>query len=350
MTTLQYDNKAKWDSPSRFVNANPVSVVAGEHQGKYIVPIDFLAPYVVEGSFENESLRSSLEILPIYDLSPEDILGVAVTPPPPPPPYSFPIGSLGYHVSNQIESRLPGKQQSIFSTQNHITPSYVRNTNCWAYDINLTGVSPWNSNLGHQGGGVLVTARHMMATGHFVISDNSTVRFITQDNQIITRTIVKRVSIDGYNHIPDLAVYVLDEDLPSSISPLRILPNNYNEYLDHIYQGRPASLIIDQEEKANVADLIWLSHISLFGTPSLIERFSFYENLIPGDSGSPAFLIINGEAVFISSDTAAGAGLGSFVTYYQSTINEMIQQVDQLAGVNTGYALSVVDLSEFPKV
>lgn len=348
--SLEYENKPKWNTPSRFVNANPILIQSGDYAGEYAVPSDFLLPDVVSGSVENELLRGLLEEFQTVDL-PSYIVNPSDPPPQPPIPPPFPgysPGTLGRHLVDSVDLRLPGKQKPLYSTQNHASPSYVRNVNCWAYGLDLTCVSPWNSHMGGLGGGVLVTNRHLLSVAHFPIQGDAQVRFITNDNQIITRTIIQRQGVTGDQYVPDFQIYLLDSDIPNTITSARILPSNYANYLNQINEGRPPVMVFDQEENCLVTDLFSLNQKFQCRNPVNSTRILFYEDLVAFDSGNPFFLIINNQLVILGSATNGGSGAGTFITSYIPTINQLIINVDALASISTGYTVQTIDLSGFP--
>ena len=72
--------------------------------------------------------------------------------------YIYPPGTVGRNASEAIDTRLVGKNPAsalaIFSTQDHGTQTYVRNTASWCYDLRqaMTCISPWYSLFGFKYG------------------------------------------------------------------------------------------------------------------------------------------------------------------------------------------------------
>lgn len=258
------------------------------------------------------------------------------------------IGSLAKEVNNAVDSRIVGLNAStakpIFSTQNHASPSYVRNSGCWVNDVNLTSISPWNSTEGINRAGVLISRRHIIFAAHYQINNGSTIRFVDNNNNIVTRTMVNKLTHPSYvPYYPDLTVGLLDSDVPNTINFVKILPQNWSNYLpslSNIY--RLPCLVLDQEEKALISELYDLDTYANFLSPTNLNRLAFFENVIIGDSGNPAFLIINGELVIITVWTHGGAGRGTSIVYHKDVINTMMSS---LAGTN--YSLTEIDLSGF---
>ena len=278
-------------------------------------------------------------------------------------------GSLGEHCSNNVDSLLNGSQTieangNIFDTQNHAAPTYTRNSDCWASSLDLTCISPWNSNASNRKAGTLVTARHIINAAHYEFPVGTVVRFITSDNQIVERTILSRKRHPDYSqsgYVPDFTIYTLDSDLPASIRPCKVLPSNWENYIseENLADTRIPALCLDQQEKALIGDL-FLNELRSYRTgfpehatiqlqyPVDSNRSTFRETIISGDSGNPAFLIVNGELVFFTVWTFGGAGKGTLISHYISEINQMITDADTLAGVSTGYTLTEANFSSFP--
>lgn len=258
---------------------------------------------------------------------------------------SYVSGSLAKSINDAVDSRISGKNpataKNIFSTQNHNTPSYIRNTGCWASDLNLTPISPWNSTGSNTRAGTLISPRHIIFAAHYPIDNNSSIRFIDSNNNIITRTMTNKLTHPSYSpYYPDISIGILDSDVPNTVGFVKILPSNWSSYLPSLdSKYRVPCLVIDQEEKALISELYSLTTSANFLIPTDSTRLSFYENIITGDSGNPAFLIINGELVIITVWTYGGSGAGTSIAYHKNAINTMM---NTLGG---GYSLTEVSLS-----
>lgn len=263
-------------------------------------------------------------------------------------------GSTKLNAISSIDTRItnvfPNSALNIFTTQNHASQIYVRNVNCWCYDIDdITCISPWNSTGGAQRAGTLITPRHIIFAAHYPIEVGATVRFVDKNNNVINRTMVARKTHPSYTpYFPDLTVGVLDEDVPPEIHFAKVLPNNW---MDRLPTGvnRVPSLTLDQQEKALITDVDSITPWRTNFIPPDInsQRYLFYEPKISGDSGNPAFLIINEELVILTVWTYGGAGGGTSITYFVNDINTLIHNVDILAGSVTGYTCTPIDLSSF---
>ncbi|MEM7203206.1 MAG: kelch repeat-containing protein [Planctomycetota bacterium] len=235
----------------------------------------------------------------------------------------------------------PATSLPIYSVQDFSTLTFVRNPSCWAASIDLTGLSPWNRAHANRRAGSLVSPRHVVFAKHYPLSTTSgsnDIAFVTSDNVTVVRQVV------GVTYpAEDIGVGVLDADVPSEIGFFRVLPRGWNASLRRTAQ-MPA-LHLDQEEKALVRDMLTTgpgASYSYHETPSDPLRQAFSEPLIGGDSGNPAFLLINGEAVLILTHHFATGG--PFYAFHRDVVNGAMTSLG-----GGGYQLSEVDFSSLPR-
>jgi hypothetical protein len=255
-------------------------------------------------------------------------------------------GSLAKDLNDGVDLRIAGTTASeskpIYSTQDHSGQNYVRNTDCWANDLDLTPISPWNSTGNNTRAGTLISPRHIIFAKHYQIATGATVRFIKSDGTVVNRTMTAKqtVSTDG----TDITIGVLDSDVPEGISFAKVLPDNWGDYLPNIDQRVPA-FFTDQQEKALVADVNFAydttSELFRFRYPVDDKRLEYSETLIGGDSGNPAFFIIDDELVILSCWWYGGAGSGPNILKYKSDINSI------MTSLGGGYQLTEVGLTSF---
>jgi hypothetical protein len=255
--------------------------------------------------------------------------------------------SVAREVSDAVDNRIAGLNPSlskpVYTTQNHTTSTYVRNSGCWVSDLDLTSISPWNSTSSNNMAGVLISRRHIIFAAHYQINNGATIRFVDNNNNVITRTMVNKLTHPNYSpYYPDITIGLLDSDVPPSIKFAKILPQNWKNYLPSVSSSfRLPCLVLDQEEKALISELYFLETSAAFKVPTDTVRSSFFENITLGDSGNPAFLIIDGELVIITVWTFGGAGAGTSIVYHKNAINTM------MASLAEGYSLTEIDLSSF---
>lgn len=252
--------------------------------------------------------------------------------------------NVGRSIDQRIINTTPAVGLQIFDIQSHNAnpPAYQRNINCWAADLDLTCISPWNSTGANKRAGTLISPRHIIFAAHYQISTGSTIRFVDKDNNLVTRTISATKAHPAYSpYYPDLVIGLLNEEVPPTISYAKVLPDDWSSYLPS-ETGLP-TLCLDQEEKALVTDLRYLNANgrSYFQAPTDSTRLGFHENKISGDSGNPAFLIIDSQLVILTVWTFGGAGSGTSITALKSDINTMMTE---LGG---GYQLTEINLTRF---
>lgn len=270
--------------------------------------------------------------------------------------------------------------KSLFTTKNDVTGVYVRNTNCWANDLDLTCVAAWhtiNTSAGNNGTATLITPRHVIFAAHAHFYKDDSIRFVTKDNVTIRRKIIGWwVNTDFQVHYPDLCVGTLDSDVPSTITPCEILPLNFSQYLADNGAGLP-SLFVDQNKNAIVNEIVNCKDSYPNDTHSFMcgenwnneNRAALYEGVEMGDSGSPSFVVLNGKLVLIGvcrsygpsgislahfgslPDKGYSASLANTLLDRTSSLNDLIQASDELIGSTnrgagitaTGYKVKLFD-------
>ena len=251
-------------------------------------------------------------------------------------------GSLAQNCSNFVDTAIlsatPLSAMPIFSTRNDSTATYVRNTLCWANSANLTCISPWNSNGGSQQSGTLISPQHIIFANHFTYPNGTSLRFVDKNNNIVTATLSTQARVGS----TDIQIGLLTTPVLSTISFSKVLPKNIATYLPSIsYTYTTPALATNQFKQALVDDLAQIVGSATFKMPQNTIRQSFYTNIIGGDSGSPAFLIINNQLVLVTCWNYGGAGSGpSLIDNYDSVNATM-------SALGGGYQLTDISLSSF---
>jgi len=272
------------------------------------------------------------------------------------------VGSARKALSDVIDGALsganPATQQLIYTSQDHVTPSYVRNNSFFLSSLvdALTCFSPWNSVGANRRAGTAITKRHAVLANHYKYGLGTAVRFITSDNTIVTRTVVQSARIFKNGLGTDAYMVLFDSDLPESITPCKLFPSNYTNYLPagadpSSYAAKDIPLLaIDQEEKGIVLDFHKRGFpleepAIIYNSPKLSGRLAFYESIIAGDSGNPLFAVIGSELWLMS--TFWGSYAGPFYGGMVPELNAMITALDTLQGDLTGYTVTEGDLSSY---
>ena len=284
---------------------------------------------------------------------------------------------LDEHIINNTDLRItspnhsePGHNSintiSAFKTFNEGTPSlgyadahYEWNRDCWAFNEALTCKAhfTWSDSgntyydspaIRRRFGPTLVTPRHALVAAHARVpaspATGNLVRYIASDGTFYTRRVI------GYRNLQnDLAVVLLDQDLPNDIRVAKVLPDDWEDYLDT--DSNVPVLGCDQESKALVRNLYSLAGPwASFSAPEQgSARAEYYETGISGDSTSPSLLLIGEDSVILSCTSWPSWG-GPSVFAQKAAINTAIQELNNEFNVTGAYSLEEVDLSEFPRI
>ena len=227
------------------------------------------------------------------------------------------------------------RESEVFLTQDHAAGVYVRNPNRILPEVDLTGMSPWNSNgNGVVRAGTLITPKHIGLANHFNVPNGTTMRFVAQDG-----TVHERVTVDSENIFRDLQVSTLDADLPSTIKPFKVLPENWRNFTDDQFFDFHVIFATDNEEKLITKRMnqSLLANGNISAVNHTLPPFSEYtESVETGDSGNPIFFIINGQPVYVSQWFGVTSGTPIYPHYAAVE-----------AYIGPDYSLDFIDLSGF---
>jgi len=237
------------------------------------------------------------------------------------------------------------------SSTDPINPIYIRNTSCWAKDIDTSPISIWNNGGGypepeHAGGsggtGLLITKRHLIFAQHFHVKPGKKLIFVDMNNNTYVRTLTNVQLVYRTYPYPtetDILIGILDSDLPNSITPMKIL--DPNKALDFIGMGsvRLPVFAMDVERKVYATELISLySNLGISDNPtnpSKIREFypyhpdTFGYGMSYGDSGNTCAFVYKNKLVHILHFYYPTGGPNDFICafYYINEINEVINQL-----------------------
>lgn len=256
-------------------------------------------------------------------------------------------GSLARHVVDQLTTLIAGKgtaNKPVFSQQDHTNGIYTRNLSCWAATLDLTAVSPWNSLGGATRAGTAITPRHIIQAHHYPLAVGNTIRFVTNANAVVTREVdaIQSITTGG----ADIQIALLDQALPSTISPVSFAPATLYDYLPSLVDWPVPLLAFDFSENALIVETNPERYTTAGSNPTAAftrnatgDFVPFTEPIIGGDSGNPIFLVIDGEPVLFSHWTSPTAGPA-----YHMLLTEIASALTSLGG---GYSLTTASLSAF---
>ena len=318
-----------------------------------------------------------------------------------------PIASLTDRSTQEIQALVGGLEpgpntKNIYTNYNNRNIGrFTRNDEFWGKDLKgITGISPYLKRepgsalptqrwLRHHG--VAITPRHILISRHVGfhnLTPGNKIGFIDKNNNSVERTMLGNVSgivpIEG-----DYNISVLDEDLPSNVEILRVMPTDIlsqipNSDLTRARVGatiRDGQIVSEGQElentyQVNLNGLLWGTNQEEEGIlfrgafakindsdSNTFNNSIYYYNknlgglasdgwggdIIVGDSSSPAFFIVNNEAVLagITSTALVGAGFTGGTNSIE-TLNSLIDRVDnEVLGFSTGYTVNPLSNSEF---
>jgi hypothetical protein len=106
---------------------------------------------------------------------------------------------------------------------------------------------------------------------------------------------------------------------------------------------------LDREEKALVRELDSLDDNlkTVCRVPTGETRLTFYETIVPGDSGNPLFMVIDGDLALLATWRTTSAGSGPAIHAYLAEINAAMVALDTANGFTPDKTLTEIDLSGF---
>jgi len=278
------------------------------------------------------------------------------------------LTSLYTAITNAMTAAIVGTPSgAIYTSQDHTTPAYVRKTDGYlaALGVDISCVSPWNSETLHNCGCTLLSSRIGVTAYHYLGASSSqfvgeTMRFVTMGNVVVDRTITA-ISRIGSTDILLLSL----NSAASGITPAKVLPSDWKRALPRLLSTdtTPVQIIPAMFSNRNEAMPIamWYGEheqtpdvwVTLGLDPSDADNFipppegtnldfaTYYSAPVVGDSGNSGPAVpIGGEFVAIGV-VGGGAAEGPMLSRYITEINAAM---DALV---SGQSLSIVNLDAY---
>ena len=254
------------------------------------------------------------------------------------------LSILARSIDDRIAGKNPATALPIYENYlaNAMTNTFVKNASCWAFDIDFSCASPWNSgDYGHWRAGTLISPRHILYADHFKVPLNVDVYFVARNGSVEKRKHVARQTVSG----TDICIGLLDAPVSTNVCIAKLLAPEWREYLGSM-RGIPA-FGLDQEEKAIVVDLKRAlsstnDHAAkiIFGASERNNRNSFFESFIQHDSGDPLFVSLGADLVLLGTlHTATSVDdCSAYIGGIQAIMNELC----------AGYSIQTLSFDDYP--
>lgn len=246
----------------------------------------------------------------------------------------FETASNGWAQTPRRDMGLRLWPEGYGNATNHVTATW--NTNFWAYGLGDFSCISYHSDAkpGFDGGVyrpiTMVTPRHGIGANHYLPMTGSNCYWVTRGGTVVTNRIVSRKNIRG-----DLTVVRLDHAFDTNdIMPAKLLATDYGSYTygstNHTHDciGFPV-LSFDCAERGWVSgwktaslaqgrvgrgdgsfyDLFGATGAAFLGNAKYEGPYKGNGGAVGGDSGSPTFLLIDGQTILLGCfHTAPGGG------------------------------------------
>lgn len=247
-------------------------------------------------------------------------------------------------IAHFVDARIRTLTQSISPSDQTrlIFQGNTRNSQlfCAAYQESMTGMARYCDGSSHIGY-TAITKRHVVSCYHSntALSTGQTLTFVTQAGQEINRTITHAYRVGS----TDILMYLLNQDLPTSIKPLKIFPSNLSNYIKNP-QYRFPLLYSDRNNLMNIMSSKNIDSNSLLFNAASEEFYGFFTIPQTGTSGKPILIpVSNSELAIFCTFTTPFSG----PAYHARNWSTLIASLDVLAGISTGYTPTTANLSAF---
>jgi hypothetical protein len=262
-------------------------------------------------------------------------------------------------VDAALGDKQPGPAtQNVYSTQTATVTNigynaFTRNPNLWiGPKVDLTAISAYSDNVGSYGSKFAITAispMHCLGAFHCRLQAGVHLNFVGADNATITRVVVASL-----NPVGDVEVYLLNQPLPPSVTPMSILPRDWAKYL---HPGTPLHLpaiFINQNNRLYCAEAFGIASGSdpqvLYQAPTTSQRLAFNTQVISGDSSFPEMVLVNGTPAILSLWHFGDYGAGPLEAAHFDAINAAMRQLSRQGGLGTSYQLRPVSMKGIAKL
>jgi hypothetical protein len=265
--------------------------------------------------------------------------------------------------SQAIDAALDGKQpgpetQNVYIGQTASVANmgynvFARNSGLWiGPKVDLTAISAYSDKDDGYGTKFAITAIspiHCLGAHHCEMKKGVHLNFVSADSTTVTRTIVASL-----NPVGDVEVYLLNQELPPSVTPMHMLPRNWSAYLRAGMPLHLPALFINQNNRLFCAEAYGITAGTdpqvIYQAPMTRQRVAFNTQLSSGDSSFPEMALVNGTPAILSLWHFGGYGGGPLECAHFDAINAAMRQLSRQGGLGTNYQLLAVSMKGIGKL
>lgn len=229
-------------------------------------------------------------------------------------------GTLAERINAETRAILPDEPGRNWVFDGYVTATSpdVAWSRFWTKAVDFSGVA-WDKPQTL----TMISPRHAVMARHYQRPPKAqTVLFHDRRGKEVRRKIVGRQFLTT-----DIAVVILDEDVPGTVKTYPVLSAS-DRYATELPGA--LALVTDRERKVHVHEIYLVpGHAISFKKASSLPD-GFHEPLIAGDSGNPSFVLVRGEPVLIETHSTGGSGAGPFYGDPQN-ISEIQAAMDNLS-------------------
>lgn len=263
-------------------------------------------------------------------------------------------GSLAHNmVTNIVERTLahPTSDMNRFSVQDYAQTNFVLNPTFWLADcpeVTAAMVGAGMGAIGREGGGAAISPRHIVMATHAAHGPGSTVLFIDENGEPVTRQIVARTNYDPA--VYDVTVALLDEDLPSTIHPLKVFdPTTILDYVPS-WTNYPQIQLIGKDRMNDwfprLTTAPWSGYITTYSGAVWVTNTAWFKQVSAGTSGHSICAIVGTNLVLAAHWTWSSGGPN--YSYWRDVVNDWMHTLSVGAELESDYQLQTIDLSNWP--
>lgn len=268
-------------------------------------------------------------------------------------------GTLAYHLATNAAGRASGISPdyqsmmevsrwgyAIFSGTNLASlTNAVWSTHFWLHGVR--GISAttigYSNGMGGQGLFTMVSPRHYLCASH-IHPEGYLAAFLDTNNLIYWRKTLQRMDLAN-----DTSVGILNEDLPSTVGFLPVLPADFSQYLPVNSTNLVQGIGMNQDMRVFSEPMTFQNPAFVLWNSTASSPFGLSTNwnvaIRGGDSSDPAMLLIGNQLVLVSHNYFAVGG-PNYATQ-SAAINQGMHYLSTNNHAGTDYQLTPLSLTNW---